>query len=355
MEIFGYTSEEAVGQHITLIIPNDRLCEEEEVLRRLGRDEKIDHFEIERVTKSGKTVNISLTVSPIKDDRGKIIGASKVARNITQRQQAEAELTRLAALEKAGRRTAEEARREAEEANRLKDDFLATVSHELRNPLNSIVGWAGLLNTRKSDEATVIRAVQAILRASQTQDQIIGDLLDVSRIISGRMRLDVRPLILNEVLENAIETLRPAAKAKRIRFETILDPAAGSQAGDPDRLRQVFWNLISNAVKLTPNAGRIQIRSERIDSHIEVSVSDTGAGINLKFLPYLFDRFRQGDAGTNRNSTELGLGLSIVRHLAELHGGSVRAESPGIGLGSCFTVLTIKRCRIIILSTGSYK
>jgi PAS domain S-box-containing protein len=339
MEIFGYTVEEAVGKHITLIIPSDRLSEEEEVLRRLRRGEKIDHFETERVTKSGKTVNISLTVSPIKDDHGKIIGASKVARDITQRKQAEAELTRLAALEKAARQTAEEARRGAEEANRIKDDFLATVSHELRNPLNSIVGWAGLLNTRKFDETTVIRAVQAILRASQAQDQIIGDLLDVSRIISGRMRLDVRPLILNEVLENAIETLRPAAEAKRIRFETILDPAAGPQAGDPDRLRQVFWNLISNAVKFTPNAGRIQVVSERIDSHIEVSVSDTGAGIDPKFLPYVFDRFRQGDAGTNRNSTGLGLGLSIVRHLVELHGGSVRAESPGIGLGSCFTVL----------------
>jgi PAS domain S-box-containing protein len=338
VNIFGYSPQEAIGKHITLIIPSERYAEEEDVLRRLGRGEKIDHFETERITKDGKKVNISLTVSPIRDALGRIVGASKVARDITQRKQAEIELARLTALEQAARRSAEEARRVAEEANRLKDDFLATVSHELRNPLNSIVGWAGLLNLRKFDDETVVRAVQAIMRASHAQDQIIGDLLDVSRIISGGLRLDVRPLVLNEVLINAIDTMRPAADAKRIRFETILDPAAGPQAGDPDRLRQVFWNLISNAVKFTPNGGRIQIVSRRSDSHVEVFVSDTGIGIDPQFLPHVFDRFRQGNAGANRRSTGLGLGLAIVRHLVELHGGSVRAESQGIGQGSNFTV-----------------
>jgi PAS domain S-box-containing protein len=329
--IFGHSAAEAIGQHITFIIPSERLSEEDDVIAHIRRGEKVDHFETVRQAKDGRRVEISLTVSPIVDGQGRIIGASKVARDITARKRAEDERQRL--MEEA-----EAARRSAEEANRLKDDFLATVSHELRNPLNSIVGWAGLLREGKLDENKTARAVDAITRAAHAQDQIISDLLDVSRIISGRMRLDIRPLRLVEVLETAIETMRPAADAKEIRLQSLFDPAASPIAGDPDRLRQVFWNLLSNAVKFTPKGGRIQIRSQRIDSHVEITVSDTGIGIEPSLIPFVFDRFRQGDSGTNRQSPGLGLGLAIVRSLVELHGGTVRVESQGTGHGASFTV-----------------
>jgi PAS domain S-box-containing protein len=330
-QMFGYSAAEAIGQHITLIIPPELHAEEDDVLAHLRRGEKIDHYETVRQAKDGRKLNISLTVSPIRDGRGRIIGASKVARDITARKQADQELERLIAREEAARRT-------AEDANRLKDDFLATVSHELRNPLNSIVGWAALLRSNKLDEEKSERAVEAILRAAHAQDQIIGDLLDVARIINGRLRLDIRPLQLIKVLQGAIETMRPAIEAKQIRLQTTLDPAASPLAGDPTRLKQVFWNLLSNAVKFTSTHGRIQILLQRINSHIEVVVSDTGIGIEPRFLPYVFDRFRQSDSGTSRQRSGLGLGLAIVRSLVELHGGTVRADSKGPGQGASFTV-----------------
>jgi PAS domain S-box-containing protein len=330
-QMFGYSAAEAIGQHITLIIPPERHAEEDDVLAQLRRGEKVDHFETVRQTKDGRKLDISLTVSPIKDAQGRIIGASKVARDITLRKRADEERDQLMAREEAARRT-------AEEANRLKDDFLAMVSHELRNPLNSIVGWAGLLRSSKLDEKTVARTVDAILRGAQAQDQIISDLLDISRIINGRLRLDIRPVQLIEVLESAIDAVRPAAEAKQIRLQVLLDRSASPLAGDPDRLRQVFWNLLSNAVKFTLKNGRIQIVSQRIDSHIEVVVSDTGIGIEPELLPYVFDRFRQGDSSSNHQSSGLGLGLSIVRNLVELHGGTVCAESKGRGQGASFTV-----------------
>ena len=330
-QMFGYNAAEAIGRHITLIIPPELHPEEHDVLAHLRRGEKIDHYETVRQTKDGRKLNISLTVSPIKDAQGRIIGASKVARDVTLRKRADEERERIRAREEAARRT-------AEEANRLKDDFLATVSHELRNPLNSIVGWAGLLRSGKLDEKTVRRAVDAILRGAQAQDQIISDLLDVARIVNGRLRLDIRPVQLVEVLESAIDTVRPAAEAKQIRLQTLLDPAASPLAGDPDRLRQVFWNLLSNAVKFTSKSGRIQILSQRINSHIEIIVSDTGIGIEPQLLPYVFDRFRQADSGSNRQSSGLGLGLAIVRNLVELHGGTVGAESKGPGQGATFIV-----------------
>jgi PAS domain S-box-containing protein len=330
-QMFGYSAAEAIGQHIKLIIPPELHAEEDDVLAHLRRGEKVDHYETVRQTKDGRKLDISLTVSPIKDAHGHIIGASKVARDITLRKRADEERERIRAREEA-------ARHMAEEANRLKDDFLATVSHELRNPLNSIVGWAGLLRSSKQDEKTVVRAVDAILRGAQAQDQIISDLLDVARIVNGRLRLDIRPVQLVEVLESAIDAIRPAAEAKQIRLQTLFDPAATPLAGDPDRLRQVFWNLLSNAVKFTAKNGRIQIVSQRIDSHIEVVVSDTGNGIEPELLPHVFDRFRQADSGTNRQSSGLGLGLAIARNLVELHGGTIRAESKGRGQGATFTV-----------------
>ena len=328
--IFGYTPDEAIGQNIRLIIPPDRWSEEDEVLARIRRGERIDHFETIRRAKDGHLLNISLTVSPVKDKTGKIVGASKVARDITERKRAEEERERLLALEK-------ESRREAEEASRLKDEFLAVVSHELRSPLNAITGWASLLMMRELDDQTR-HAIETILRNAQTQTKLIADLLDVSRIVSGQLRLNVRPLQLVSVIEAAIEVVQPSADAKSIRIETALDPTTGSIAGDPDRLQQIFWNLLSNAVKFTQNGGRVHVRVQRTDAHVEIVVSDTGRGIDAKLLPYVFDRFRQGDSSTTREHGGLGLGLAIVRHLVELHGGVVSAHSEGAGQGAEFTI-----------------
>ncbi|HEX8723617.1 MAG TPA: PAS domain S-box protein [Pyrinomonadaceae bacterium] len=231
-----------------------------------------------------------------------------------------------------------EARKRAEEANRLKDDFLATLSHELRTPLTSILGWSRMLQTNRFDEAVTARALQTIERNAQAQAQLVDDLLDVSRIITGKLRLDVRPVDLSGVITAAADSVRPAAEAKEIELRTLLDPAAGAVSGDPERLQQVVWNLLSNAVKFTPKGGRVEVRLERADSQVEITVADTGRGIAPEFLPHVFDRFRQADQATTRQHGGLGLGLSIVRQLVELHGGTVEVRSEGEGRGATFTV-----------------
>jgi len=232
------------------------------------------------------------------------------------------------------RRTAEELR----EANRLKDEFLATVSHELRTPLTAILGWAHLLRSGQLDEDGAKGALETIERNARAQSQLIDDLLDVSRIITGKLRLDVRQIDPGSFIEAAIEAVRPAAEAKGVRIQKVMDTGVVSVAGDPARLQQVVWNLLSNAIKFTPKGGRVQIRLERINSHIEIAVSDTGTGIKQDFLPYVFERFRQADQKTTRQHGGLGLGLAIVRHLVELHGGTVHADSPGEGQGATFVV-----------------
>jgi PAS domain S-box-containing protein len=252
-------------------------------------------------------------------------------------QEDEAILVQLAQMASA---TIDNARlyQESQQANRLKDDFLATLSHELRSPLNAMLGWLTLLRTRKFDEAAKTRALETIERNARTQAQLVEDILDVSRIIRGQLRLNVRPVALVPVIESALDTVRPAADAKSIRLQSVLDPAAGPVSGDSDRLQQIIWNLLTNAVKFTPKGGRVQICLERINSHVEITVTDTGQGISAEFLPYVFDRFRQADGSITRSYNGLGLGLAIVRHLVELHGGTVHAESPGKGLGARFTV-----------------
>ena len=252
-------------------------------------------------------------------------------------QEDEAILVQLAQMASA---TIDNARlyQESQQANRLKDDFLATLSHELRSPLNAMLGWLTLLRTRKFDEAAKTRALETIERNARTQAQLVEDILDVSRIIRGQLRLNVRPVTLVPVIESALDTVRPAADAKSIRLQSVLDPAAGPVSGDSDRLQQIIWNLLTNAVKFTPKGGRVQICLERINSHVEITVADTGQGISAEFLPYVFDRFRQADGSITRSYNGLGLGLAIVRHLVELHGGTVHAESPGKGLGARFTV-----------------
>jgi PAS domain S-box-containing protein len=233
---------------------------------------------------------------------------------------------------------AQRARAEAEEANRAKDEFLATVSHELRTPLNAILGWAHMMRHNKFDEITTERAMETIERNAQSQARLIEDILDVSRIITGKLRLDVHPIELIPVIEAAVDAVRPASDAKEIRMQIILDPRAGPVSGDPSRLQQVVWNLVSNAVKFTPRGGRVQVRLERANSNIEIIVSDTGQGIHADLLPHIFERFRQGDSSSTRMHGGLGLGLAIVRHLVELHGGTVQAWSPGEGQGATFTV-----------------
>ena len=234
---------------------------------------------------------------------------------------------------------AQDARRSAEEASRLKDEFLATVSHELRTPLTAMLGWAYLLRAGHLDEPGEKSALETIERNARAQSQLIDDLLDVSRIITGKLRLDVRQIDPASFIESALEALHPAAEAKGVRLQKVMDTGVSTIAGDPARLQQVVWNLLSNAIKFTPTGGRVQVRLERINSHIEIAVSDTGSGISTKFLPHVFDRFRQADQSTTREYGGLGLGLAIVRHLVELHGGTVRAESHGEGKGSTFTVL----------------
>jgi PAS domain S-box-containing protein len=456
--IFGYTPEEVIGKSITILIPAERLEEEPAILARLRQGQRVDHFQTVRVRKDGSLVDISLSVSPVRNSAGEIVGASKIARDITQQKRAEEALRsiherfRLMAdsapvliwiadhtksrnwfnkrwLNFTGRSPEQEtgfgwtqnvheddlakclqsyaegfdtrqafrseyrirradgmarwmieqanplfegpggafsgyigscvditeskqvqsereetlkaeraAREEAERVGRLKDEFLATVSHELRTPLNAILGWSTLLRRLDARGEDHKRGLETIERNARVQGQIIADLLDMSRIISGKVQLDVQPIDLNEVIHAALDAVKLSIEARKLRLRVTLDARAGRLRGDPGRLQQVFWNLLTNAVKFTPSGGRIDLVMERVNSHVEVSIEDSGIGIKPEFLAFVFDRFRQADASTTRRHGGLGLGLSIVKHLVELHGGSVRVKSPGEGLGATFVV-----------------
>jgi PAS domain S-box-containing protein len=290
-------------------------------------------------TRDGREIPIEDSGAPIKDSDGHIIGVIVVFHDVSERRSAEQEREKLLELEQA-------ARSDAEIANRMKDEFLATVSHELRTPLTSILGWAVVLNHGGLEEETVRLALGVIERNAKSQAMIIDDILDVSRIINGKLRIDSQPVELTPVIQAAIDTLRPAAEAKAITLDISLHETAGLVAGDRDRLQQIIWNLVSNAIKFTPKDGRVEIRLAQVDSHLEVSVRDNGIGINQQFLPYVFERFRQADSSMTRTHGGLGLGLAIVRYLVELHGGTVSAESEGEGQGALFTVsLPLKGAR----------
>lgn len=330
--LFGYKAEEVIGKPINILIPEDHPDEEPGILARIRAGERIEHYETVRIRKDGSFVNISLTVSPVRDENGKIIGASKIARDITERKLAEIRLRE--ALEQA-----ESARQRAEEASRLKDEFLATVSHELRTPMTAIIGWIRMLLDGKLDEESSRKALETIDRNARSQAQLIEDLLDVSRIISGKMRLEFRTLDPSAVVNAAVDVVKPAAEAKRIGLQLIVDPNAGPISGDFERLQQVVWNLLSNAVKFTPLGGRITVELRRVEQSVEIKVSDTGIGIKHEFLPRVFERFSQADGSTTRLHGGLGMGLAIVKSIVEMHGGSVTAESTGSGRGATFTVL----------------
>ncbi len=230
------------------------------------------------------------------------------------------------------------ARAEAEMANRMKDEFLATVSHELRTPLNAIIGWTHMLRNGKLSNESMVRAFETIDRNAKAQAQLVEDLLDVSRVITGKLQLAIGPVDVAAVINAAIDSIQPAANSKEIQIEVTLDPAIRHISGDGNRLQQVVWNLLSNAIKFTPVNGRVNVSLKRKDTSVQISVSDTGNGIDAAFVPFIFDRFRQADGGTTRRYGGLGLGLSIVRHLVELHGGTVEADSAGAGKGATFTI-----------------
>ncbi|MEJ6484566.1 PAS domain S-box protein [Nostoc punctiforme UO1] len=285
-------------------------------------------YEKEYIHRNGKRVPIVLGIALLNDSQEH--GVAFVL-DITDRKLAENECDRLLQCERT-------ARQEAEIANQIKDEFLAVLSHELRTPLNPILGWSKMLRTRKFDQQTTNRALETIERNAKLQTQLIEDLLDVSRILQGKLNLNICPVNLVMVVEAALETVRLAAQAKSIQIQTIFDASLGQVMGDPNRLQQVVWNLLSNAVKFTPTGGRVGIRLMEASNQIQIQVSDTGKGINPDFLPYVFDYFRQADGTTTRTFGGLGLGLAIVRKVVEMHGGKVQAESPGEGSGATFTV-----------------
>jgi PAS domain S-box-containing protein len=329
-ELFGFSAAEAIGRSITMIIPAERLGEEDEVLARLRRGEKIDHFETVRQRKDGQLIDVSVTVSPIRDERGVIVGASKVARNIGYRRRGEVERQALLEREQA-------ARRQAERAVLVRDEFLATVSHELRSPLNAILGWVHLLKTGSLDAERTERAIDAITRNALMQSQLVADILDIQSLTSGKARVRIQDIDLALVVEAALDTVRPVAAAKHITLTPVVELANTRLPADGDRIQQVVWNLLSNAVKFSPDGSRVQIFIRDAGSRAEITVEDSGPGVRPDFLPYVFERFRQDIVVAGRRGG-LGLGLAIVRHLVELHGGTVAAKNREKGTGAIFTV-----------------
>ncbi|MBE9127031.1 MULTISPECIES: response regulator [unclassified Coleofasciculus] len=328
--ICGFTPQEILGGRWTRLVhpenPGQVLADWS--AKALNSHEYFQEFCFLTVEERARWVRVRL--SPMFSDNGELLGHVGTIEDITERKQAEearAQIIREQA-----------ARQQAEAANRMKDEFLATLSHELRTPLNSVLGWAGLLRTRKFDEATTARALETIERNAKSQAQLIEDILDVSRIIQGKLSLNLCPISLVPVIEVAMDAVQPAAEAKAIQLESVVDPELELVLGDSERLQQVVWNLLTNAIKFTPESGRVEVRLECVDSYAQIRVIDTGIGIGSDFLPYVFERFRQKDSTTTRTHGGLGLGLAIVRHLVELQGGSVCADSSGEGRGATFTV-----------------
>jgi PAS domain S-box-containing protein len=311
--MFGYTSEEAVGRHISLIIPKERLSEEDHVITQVRAGIGVAHYETVRRHKDGSAVEISLTVSPIRDQDGTIVGASKIARDITEQ-------NRL--------------RRKADEASRAKDEFLATLSHELRTPLNTVSGYIMMLRRGQLDDAQRERALEVMARNAEALAQLVSDLLDSSQVVTGRIRLEFKPCDLAQIVTQALDSIHPAADSKQVRLEARI-PDAFPFFGDPDRLLQILWNLLTNAVKFTPGGGTITVTLEEGPGIARVTVADTGEGIPEGALQRVFARFWQGDAPGQGG---LGLGLALARHFVELHGGTIAASSAGPALGSTFTI-----------------
>ena len=317
--LFGYTAEEIVGRSISLIIPAERLSEEDEVLGKIRRGESVEHFQTVRRRKDGTSIEISLTVSPIRGADGRVVGASKIARDISAQQ-------RLA--------------RAAEDANRVKDEFLAMLSHELRTPLNAVLGYTRMLRNGQIARERQDRAIDTIERNANILSQLVSDVLDVSTIVTGKVELKQRRCDLAVVTETAVDAVRPAAEAKGIAVIVEKPREPVWARCDSDRLQQVFWNLMANAIKFTPASGQVRVRIEQPTArHARMTVSDTGIGIRPEALPFIFQRFWQGEGRGEHVNRGLGLGLALARHFTELHGGTITAASEGEGRGATFTVM----------------
>ena len=328
----GYSSDEILGQRAARFFVaegagEDVLAQEMRQAQAMGRATSTGW----RSRKNGESLYVEGVLSAVRDDEGRLLGYAKLMKDITDKRRIEAEREHLLQSERT-------ARGEAEHANRMKDEFLATLGHELRTPLNAILGWSQVLRRVGGANAELGEGLKVIERNARAQAQIIEDLLDMSSIISGKVRLEMRKVDLAAVVDASINAVRPASETKGIELKVALDPSIGPVRGDPNRLQQVFWNLLTNAVKFTPKGGRVQVWVGKVDSHMEVSVADSGEGIDAAFLPYVFERFRQADASSSRRHGGLGLGLSIVKQLVELHGGGIGATSKGTDLGSTFTV-----------------
>ena len=322
--LLGFRTAEVVEQSLSRFISVDETREFMAALREVVARGVTRNARLNPRSASGEMIPTTLNASALRDAEGVVIGAIGILRDMRAYERVVRDL--------------EESRRKLDEANRAKDEFLATLSHELRTPLNAILGWARLLRSGTLDADSARRGPEVIERNTRVLAQLIEDLLDVSRIITGKLRLEVRPADLIAVITAAMEAVQAAADAKGIRLEASLDGMLGVVPADPDRLQQVVWNLLTNAIKFTPIGGRVDIRLERAEAGARFTVTDTGSGIRPELLPFVFDRFRQGENSTTGPHRGLGLGLAIVRHIVELHGGVVRAESDGENRGTTFTV-----------------
>ena len=340
--IKGYSAEEAIGMPFAqLFTPEDRAAGRPEREMRIAAETGEYQGEGVRLRKNGETFEAAVVLTALRAPTGEVLGYLKLTQDISARRLLER--SQREALD-----NAEAARAQAERTSQSMGEFLATISHELRTPLSAILGWATVLSRGPSSPQVVARAVEAIMRNAKVQIGLIEDLLDMNRIETGKLRVDLQPVDLSSVIAGAIEAVLPAARAKGVRLRSTLDAATGRVAGDSARLQQVVWNLLMNAVKFTPKGGEVTVslnqakpeKSASTDAPgVQINVADNGQGIDPAFLPYLFDRFRQQDASTTRRHGGLGIGLALVRQLTELHGGSVRAESQGVGRGASFTVL----------------
>jgi PAS domain S-box-containing protein len=314
--LFGYSPDEAIGSHISLIIPKDRLDEESYVIGRIRAGLNVEHYETVRQRKDGSFIDISLTVSPIHSADGTIMGASKIARDISEQK---------------------ELQRVAEQASRAKDNFLATLSHELRTPLNTVLGYVQMLRQGSMAPDQQAKAIDVINRNATALARLVDDVLDTSRIVTGKMRVELQPCEMAPLVQDAIATIRPAADSKGVRIQTNLEDGLTAQC-DTGRFAQILWNLLTNAVKFTPPGGLVTVTARRDENNVSIAVEDTGAGMAAHDLPLVFQRFWQGEGG-RQTTAGLGLGLALTRHLIEMHGGSISATSDGPGRGAKFEIL----------------
>ena len=332
--LFGWKADDVIGKHVNewRFVFADDVDAVALVTNRQREGVEVQGILRNRnYTREGAVLFCEWYNSVLRDDRGKLVSVLSLVLDVTARQRAEDEKAALLVRER-------DARRHAEEADRLKDEFLATLSHELRTPLTSILGWASMIRSGEVEGSNAARAIETIERNARSQARLIDDLLDVSRIITGNLRLDLHPLNLAPIVEAALDALRPTADVKGIQLHTRFFPGDCLVKGDTNRLRQVIWNLLSNAIKFTQRGGSVNIELHCVDFTARLTVRDTGEGISAEFLPYVFDRFRQAEGSISRKQGGLGLGLAVVRHLVELHGGTISAESEGLGKGSSFTV-----------------